>query len=712
MPALLVEHPDAAFSDRAPQGKGLRATLTDGVGGCALCVTRQANISTFFTRVMVRVSDLHSGAVTLLRGCDESGATTFTLQFSYESNTVALLLGIGESIESLPLTGLDWHCVELSIDIGAGGASLWIDGLREGQLTFTTEAMLPLITRRFELGAMDKTSDAAGTIDMDEWVIAGEPIGPVIVKPTQEHAADPARWIALFNRSSADSAALAQSYRAARGLPWANLLGLNLPSDETITPTQFASLAQAVNDYIQRWFPAGQILGIVTLSGVPGFVNFSGTLEPVPALLQSDATNIGAVENPLATGELRRPTASNVATLRMTARIDSSTLAQAQSLLNRAMLLETQGLGTGDEASLFISLDAPNTEANTPAIDALTTWAGSLDRMKMRLPLRSSTDQASDGGRFTRVDHDGFFWGLVSHDAGPAFFASPSGVRAICVPLNLNVATCTTLRDTSSNQWISRALAAGYATAIGSSRAVDPADVPNCSRFFEALRLGWSVAEAWMVSNPILRQRNFLVGDPLLSLALPRSGWEIFSPVNQLHDLDPFSPSVILRHAQRSLDVSALLQESDSAGLAVRRTDEHGVASDVALVRLSPVNVTGESQMPAQLPLWPCEPGWPVVAIHDRVLARAVWEAPLRSMGIEEVQLIRWHNGLAEVVVSEQPDARSRQVRVELDCPADPVRLAWRIWMSSTAWVQTPWSAPTLRLSSRAMSITELENHR
>ncbi len=712
MSALLAEHSEAAFADRAPHGKGLRATLADGVGGCALCVTRPANISAFFTRVMVRVSELQSGAVTLMRGSDESAATTFTLRYSAVSNTITLLLGTGESVESSPLTGLAWHCVELQIDIGSGGASMWIDGLREGQLTLTTEAMLPLITRRFELGVMDKTSDAAGTIDMDEWVIAGQPIGPVIVRPTQEHAADPARWIALFNRSDADSVVLAQSYRVVRGLPWANLLGLDLPSDETITPEQYASLAQAVNDYVEQWFPVGQILGIVTLSGVPGFVNFSGTIEPVPALLQSNSTSGGEIENALATGDLHRPTASNMAALRMTARIDGPTLARAQFLLDRATLLESQRLGSGDEAAIFISLDAPDTEANTPAKDALIAWASSLDRMKTRLPMRLSTDQAGDDGRFTRVEADGFFWGLVSADAGPELFPSPGGARAICVPLNLNAATCTTLRDASSSQWISKALAAGYAAAIGASRVADPVHLPDCNRFFEALRLGWTVAEAWMVASPMLRQRSFLVGDPLLSLALPRSGWELFGPINHLHDLDPSTPAAILRDAQHSLDVTALLQERDSAGLAVRRTDEHGVESDIALVRWPSLDVSGESQRGAHLPLWPCEPGWPVVAINDRLHARAVWELPLRSIGIEEVQLIRWRDGEMDVMVSERPASRSRIVRVELDCPAEPVRLAWRIWTSSTAWVQTPWSAPTPRFSTRSLALTELEEYR
>lgn len=713
MPVLLAEHPDAAFPDRAPRGSGLRATLTSGAGGRALTLTRAADLSTFCSRIMLRVSRLEVGQVTLVRACNESGAATLSLRYSAENRSVTLLMSTGQSITSAPLTSLDWHCVEFDVDIGQGCASLWIDGLCEGQLTLTTEVMLPLISRRFQLGAMDQSADAIGEVDLDEWLLAGERVGPVIVTPTHDHGADPTRWLVVFNRNSADSASLAQSYRAARKVPWANLLGLDLLSDETITPSAFASLAQGVNDYVDRWFPSGQIMGILTCPGVPGFVDFGATIEPVPALLQNSATTEGAIANDLATGELLRPGVTNMSAHRMTARIDGPTLAQAQSLLDRAAQLETHGLSSGDDATLFLSLDAAPTEANAPALTALLEWAGSLDRMKTRLPLRKSTDEPrdepGDERRFTSAQRDGFFWGLVSHEPGPTFFASTGGARAILAPLHLQAASCTSLRDGSSEQWISTALAAGYASAIGTSRAADPARLPDCARFFEALRRGWSLAEAWMVSSPYLRERYFLVGDPLLSLQLPRAGWEVFGPLDQVQELDPELPAVVLRDAERTLNLSALLDERDEATFALRRTDAQGETSALAMIRARNRGSAFESFQPPLLPLWPSESSWPVMMLGEQLHACAIWEAPLASMGIAEVHLIELRDGQTRSLLTITPQPRIARVSAQLSLPDSPARWAWRIVDRDSRWVQTPWSALTPRLPARAMQITEIK---
>src|SRR5262249_43341077 len=123
---------------------------------------------------------------------------------------------------------------------------------------------------------VEKASGASGVIDIDEIVLADEPIGPVLVAPTSDFADDAARWLVVYNSAEPDSVAWAERYRAARGVPFANLLGLPLSSNEEISALEYDDLRAAVAGYLNDNHLDAQVMGILLGYRVPGYVDLGG----------------------------------------------------------------------------------------------------------------------------------------------------------------------------------------------------------------------------------------------------------------------------------------------------------------------------------------------------------------------------------------------------------------------------------------------------
>ncbi len=94
---------------------------------------------------------------------------------------------------------------------------------------------------------------------------------------------------------------------------------------------------------------------------------------------------------------------------------------------------------------------------------------------------------------------------------------------------------------------------------------------PYARPFFDALRQGWTLAEAWFVALPLVRNTLFLTGDPLMTVAIPREGWDIWGPVELLEHLDAQTPSLALRESQRSASLPVALQPSTGTDVLCRK---------------------------------------------------------------------------------------------------------------------------------------------
>lgn len=696
MGVTLSQTSAAGFPDRGV--RGLRVMFEPGNGGGYLSHDLGAAQAVLHVRLALAPVDAAGGAVRVAGGENDAGEPTWWMDYDAEARSVTVVLGDGGSL-GVVLNALSWHVIELKLDTLAGEAKLWLNGVDAAS---HGGAFSSMATRRAWIGGVFKDTALSGELWMDEWVLATQRIGPVRVDPGSVYADDPARWLVVYNASSADAATWAEAYRVARGVPLANLLGLALSGDEVIDGAAYAALAHAINDYLSSSGLAAQVMGVLAGYRVPGYVDFNddGVLDPVPALLHRESPVGGASVNSHAADALpTRPVADELAGDRMTARLDGPDLGAALSLIERGTALMEAGLDGGAGETLWFDPFAGSDEGVDAQGERMRLWVQSVDRMRLRLPVELSgdLDEPAQAAQFSAIHDDAFLWMWdTSLPAVPpdGFFESPAGKRVSCIQLHPVEPVATTLRGSAPVNWLERALSAGYVTAAGSSRGYSGSAVPYARPFFEALRRGWTVGEAWYVSLPVLREGLYLVGDPLARCALPRRGWDVFGPLDRLEALKPEAPSQALREAQTSVALPAALRPAagESGLYVVRHVDGEGrVEAGAVSVRV--VNREGVAARAPLAPMWPDHSHWPVLVEAGQVVLRVAWEQPLGVSRVARVVLWGEVDGAEAAVLSEPAfDPRWRGVSVALPMPVEAGRYRWRVWSADGVWVETPWS--------------------
>jgi uncharacterized protein (TIGR03790 family) len=703
----------ANFPDRpAGSGIGLRAVLAAGDDGQYLSHNLLSAHAILHVRLAFHPATVAGGLLVLLRGLNSSDGETMRLTYETTTRQITFALPTGTNISATLLTELSWHVVEIKLDTANGDAQLWINGLSAGQ---TSGSFAALTTQTVWLGVIYKATAATGELYLDEWVMAEEYVGPVRIEPAGDYANDPTRWLVIYNTSNADSRAWVDTYRAARNIPYANLLGLSLSSSETIDAAAYADLVNATNDYLTTNALTDQVMGLLLGYGVPGYVDFddNGTLDAVAALMHRNLTVAGYSFNNNAADALpTRPTYSSLSGDRLTARMDGANLTNTLALIDRATALKAEGLNQGDSATIWFDCFPGPGALFQPAAQQMLGWALSLDRKRTRLPLQLAGDPAStEAAEFAQVDNDGFFWGWSSTTPPPELFGAPAGDRIFSLQIHTDDPTATTLRSATPSNWIDRALADGYASAAASSRAYSISAAPLARPFFEALRLGWTLAEAWYLALPVLREGLYLVGDPLLTVAMPKTGWDVFGPFERLEDLDATQPSDMLRSAQTSLALPTSLQPSE--GLAgryiVRNVDEAG-RSEASVVGVGVVNLNGVAAREALRPVWPQETDWPVWVEQGQAVVRLLWDRPMSSCRLAQVELRAQPVGGAESTVFQAKiDVRARSIETAQPLGSTALRYRWRITSADGVIWHTPWSTTLFPAEPATVALTLME---
>lgn len=706
MSTTLTQSAAAAFPDKPGQpGVGLRVAMAPGDEGALLSHDLGAEHAVLHVRFVFSPWGLSGGRFVPLAGLNGQGAEVMRVTFDAATRGLEVRLPGGSM--SVVLDGvLAWQCVELGIQSVSGQANLWINGVLADQVGGDLSAST---VQTVWFGAIHKQTAVAGDLYMDELCIADEYIGTVTIAPALAHAADPARWLVVYNRSDADAVSWAESYRQARGVPYANLVGLTLPTAETINAGQYAVLVEAVGDYLAENHLDAQVMGVLLGYRVPGYVDFTGggTLEAVPALMQTAGATAGAVTNVNATPTpSQRLTFDGLAGDRITARLDAYDLSAADQLLARADGLLASGLA-GHDSVIFFDPFVGAEPTYQEAFGDMLDWATGLRGMKARLPIVLSGDPAGNAeASFDAVSNDGVFIGWSSMPPDPDIFTAPAGRRAVCAQLFLEGAAATSLRNAVPDNWADTPIGAGYACAIVSSRDNPVSAIPDTGALLDALREGWTLGESFHVAQPLLRSGFYLVGDPLMRITMPRRGFEVFGPLDSLEDLDPLSPVSVLPEDVTSLDVSGdLPAEVIDAHYVVRRTDAQGRAeASYTSVRLS--NSGGVAYQPITMPLWPDVVDWPAGVESGRVLPRAVWAEPMGQTHVGAVELLAQPDGQA-VVVAATPGWEPREtcLCVSLPVPAVKTRYRWRLTSPDgvvrhtafSQWVE-PSPAPTTSL--------------
>lgn len=527
---------------------------------------------------------------------------------------------------------MEWVCVELTV--ASGGAELWLQGRSAGSVSVGTETA----TRFFWLGMVERDSATSGAYALDEWAIGDAYVGPERVAPASELASDPARWVVLYDVGSSGSAAWATEYRRRRGVPLANLIGVR-GGQEVLDETSYEQVIEEVESYLDRHGLVGQVVGVLVGYGVPGFVRraVEDVLDPLSAGLtaigQTDPVNELAEQN-----VMDRPTVQNMGGLRIVARVDAASLAGTTAMLDRAGAIEAQGpLGVG-ESEVYLSVGG---------LAEVAAWAQSANRQRTR--LRVEVVEA-----FESMTDDGVFWGEAEASPPVGFLGDQAGTRVFGLPVHVDGGTGLTLRSTGSASWVGMLFTGGegYAAMGLSSRESSPAMWPGIERFFEALRRGWTLGEAWFASTRQPGGTVYLVGDPLLHVTLAAGGWDVYGPLSRLEMLDDQSPQVMLGAEERVVELAGELtcEPGDEAIYLVRRVaDDEEAEGGIHPARVQRV---GDDYVPALVgPVWPVDDQWPVWVEGSSTRIGVWWERPARQALVGEVELWEEVEGTAAAMV-------------------------------------------------------------
>lgn len=704
MSVTLTQSVLSGFPDRTPGGRGLRADCGPGLGGRTAVLDFAENLSPCHVRFVFMSGDFGGGAVTIAGGHAADGSPGWTLTFDPDAARVTLAGPYAANLTADLAPGEAWRCVEVGYATGDGVLRLWIDGVFAGESALDPSAP-PL--GRVWLGGVYKHRDAVGTLSFDEWVVASDYIGPVVVPPSSTHADDPAAWLVVYNHASPDGALWAAAYRAARGVPLANVLGLDLPTAETIDAAAYESLRVAIADYLDRNGLRTQIMGLLLGYAVPGYVAFPSADLPVAvaSLLQTDSVGLSVSyrADVADTAEPKRPEADgDPPAFRLTARIDGPSLADATALTDRALALQAAALASDDRIWIDRMPSMPSFE---PMSDQLSDWAEGLDRQQLRLPARiSEPSVGTEPSGFEALERDVFYWGWGQVTPPAGYFDAPGGRRAVLTQLRGTTPSTATLRSPTPSDWAGRALAAGYAAVVVATRSASLSEVPFARPFFAALRAGWTVAEAWAVAHLYPRGAYYLVGDPLLRVATPRAGWDVYGPHTRTDDFDPDRPAAALPDGVTDWSLAVEHQPPDQQPRRywVRRRDEYGRSDGVT--RPLALAAVGDAAVGVPTPpAWPDRTGWALDTTGDSLDATLLFAAPPANGELASLELIDDRGG---VPVSATPPRHDVWVRVSLPRPAEATRYRWR-WttpagLSSTGpWSQTvhPVALPTAVLS-------------
>ncbi len=656
---------------------------------------------TLFCRFMVNPTQVAGGEVVLAGGIDAQGRSVWQVTLDLTNELVTFHVGGVQMTSALP-TSLAWHSVEVGLDTSTGLVSLRVNGVPRGTATAVFNA-----TQHAWLGVGFISIGPTGTIDVDHWVLADSPIGVPRSTPADEHAGDPRRWLVVYNRSDAESCVWADTYRDRRGVPYANLCGLVLPTTETTSAGEYESMRQQIGDYLDDNGLRDQIVGVLLGYRVPGYADVAGTgsLTPIASYLHTDDAHGLPVVNPLYQSEItQRPIASEFVSVRLTGRIDAPTLAEAIALIDRADDLIANPLAHDQGADLLIDINPDSASISPGYTLPVQDWATGQGVAQLRLPTIVYDEQAP-----TTASNEAVIWGW--RDAAPpaGFFETQGGRRAICLQFDPLPDPAVTVRDAAATDWLSAAMQAGYAYAAAPSRAYSLSSLPLPHLFFEGLRRGWTVAEAWLVAQPFLRDGLQLIGDPLMPIPFPQAGYDVFGPSPRL-DLIDFDKPLAVLHAgvkQFAIDAEDLPAQGQAVRYLVRAIDAQGRSDHASATAYLAVD-SGQVIRPA-LPAWPTDAEWLVLERAGQLVLSAYWPASLDALGIDMVQLVVQSGSDDPVTHSAvTPVTGQRRVVFTIDRPAEPTRYRF-ISVQGVTSFDSPWSAEVLPAGIPSQSLTLLE---
>ncbi|WP_428387609.1 hypothetical protein [Mucisphaera sp.] len=673
---------ESGFPDRGTTG--IRANLLEGDAGAVLGQAFSTGDDVHALRMMVEPRGLTEGRVILMAASDDDGPLWW-LELDGDLGVLSLIERGGGDLSWSWLRGPRWSCVEVQSVPEEDRLTLEVNGIEIGSLAGVSHGSLVAA----DLGVVWRDERARGFVDLDEWVASSERIGPLKIPASSDLASDPKRWAVLYRAADPDSIAFAEVYAQRHGVPLGNLIALDVPEGETFDLAGYDDLLDQVESYLYRQGLGEQVCGILVGYGVPGLVDLGGGLNrlPVASLLMSSAEDLSPVEHTLHLEEDDALRVQSLSGIRLSARMDGPSLAEALDLLDRADLVSAGSVGSSGDERLYVDTDGLLATSAPSLAQAHASFVESDLAKATRLDVVAG--HASPDLGIDRVSEDGLVWiGLGGVYPGD-LFGEPRGSRAWFVQAGANSAALASIREiVGGSSWARQAIEAGYAAVAGGVSSFTLSDSPGIAIAVDRLMRGWTLAESWAACLPRLRGPLELIGDPLMRIPLPKAGWDLRIGSGEAADGELLASG---RGGQRVVDMNEVASGSGVARHVLVPMDAEGEPADVAWGMRFISDHQGHRDAGVSW-VWPTRPGWPLHADDQFLSGCIIWPCSLREAGVASVSVLtETSTGQTRSKISYAPGDRRIDWLAEI--PDARSRLCFEVSMDGGTIVTSPWSA-------------------
>lgn len=201
----------------------------------------------------------------------------------------------------------------------------------------------------------------------------------------------------------------------------------------------------------------------------------------------------------------------------ITSRIDGPDKDTVLNLLKKSEILVNQLFVNG---KLYFDPYSSQTgiQADTYTIDLFDFQDNILPTLNIESNITTFIDPYIDPTH-PFVQKDSFYWGWFRDTADLSFFRNTATSRIFFY--NADFDGGYSVRSSSSDRWPQLSIMSGYVATAGAMSNPTIEGFLRPSPFFEALKLGATIGEAYLFSNQFFDWTIQLLGDPLVRIAFP-----------------------------------------------------------------------------------------------------------------------------------------------------------------------------------------------
>ena len=199
-------------------------------------------------------------------------------------------------------------------------------------------------------------------------------------------------------------------------------------------------------------------------------------------------------------------------------RIDAPTLSLAKSIIDKTRNLENKKYITGSifVNPYFASSDSSYDDYKNNIVYFLTNKSYLYNLTVNTTQYKSSSDSV-----FPQLINDSFYFGGINKGSS-SFFGNTDSTRLFFY--DTNTTSTFDIRNSSSLNWSYLAISNDYICTSGSMSDASANGCLNIQTFFESLRSGQTIGEAFLYSLPYHNWTMTFIGDPAITVSFPANG--------------------------------------------------------------------------------------------------------------------------------------------------------------------------------------------